>query len=122
MHDYLADDRAFFGYLNSLDVSVLPYRFGTHSGWLEACRDVGTTVVAPTCGYYAEQGPVLSYAMDEERLRRGSLLGRRAHGVRRAARLRRVVPERRAQRAEVARGARRGLPVGDGSPLRCASA
>ena len=24
----------------SLDVSVLPYRFGTHSGWLEACRDL----------------------------------------------------------------------------------
>lgn len=33
--------------LQRLDVPVLPHRFGTHSGWLEACRDVGTTVVAP---------------------------------------------------------------------------
>ena len=38
--------------------SVLPYRFGTHSGWLEACYDLGTAVVAPTCGFYAEQQPL----------------------------------------------------------------
>ena len=41
----------------ALDVSVLPYRFGTHSGWLEACFDLGTAVVAPSCGFYAEQRP-----------------------------------------------------------------
>lgn len=64
VHDYLAD-AALWDYLGGLDVSVLPYRFGSHSGWLEACRDLGTTVVAPTCGYYADQGPVLSYGMDE---------------------------------------------------------
>ena len=63
VHDYLSDDDL-WAYLASLDVSVLPYRFGTHSGWLEACRDLGTTVVAPTCGYYADQGPVLSYTND----------------------------------------------------------
>ena len=39
VHDFL-DDRALWAYLASLDVSVLPYRFGTHSGWLEACRDL----------------------------------------------------------------------------------
>ena len=44
-------------YLRELDVSVLPYRFGTHSGWLELCRDLGTAVVAPDCGYYSEQWP-----------------------------------------------------------------
>ncbi|MBF0672865.1 MAG: glycosyltransferase [Salinibacterium sp.] len=63
IHDYFSDD-ALWQYLASLDVSVLPYRHGTHSGWLEACRDLGTTVVAPTCGYYADQGPVLSYGHD----------------------------------------------------------
>lgn len=66
VHDYFSDAEL-WNYLGSLDVSVLPYRFGTHSGWLEACRDLGTTVVAPTCGYYADQGPVLSYLLDEER-------------------------------------------------------
>ena len=40
---------------------LLSDRFGTHSGWLEACRDPGTTVMEPTCRYFAEQGPVLSY-------------------------------------------------------------
>ncbi|QEE62615.1 glycosyltransferase [Salinibacterium sp. dk2585] len=63
IHDYFSDDELWH-YLASLDVSVLPYRHGTHSGWLEACRDLGTTVVAPTCGYYADQGPVLSYGHD----------------------------------------------------------
>lgn len=65
VHDYL-DDHELWDYLQSLDVSVLPYRFGTHSGWMEACRDLGTAVVAPTCGFYAEQGPVESYRLDED--------------------------------------------------------
>jgi glycosyltransferase involved in cell wall biosynthesis len=83
VHDFLPDD-ALWAYLASLDVSVLPYRFGTHSGWLEACRDLGTTVVAPTCGFYAEQGPVLSYLHDEERFDADSLVAaiRRAYDER----------------------------------------
>ena len=60
VHPFLDDD-ALWEYLASLDVSVLPYRFGTHSGWLEACHDLGTTVVAPTCGHYAEQGDVVTF-------------------------------------------------------------
>ncbi len=60
VHDFLDDD-ALWAYLAALDVSVLPYRFGTHSGWLEACRDLGTAVIAPDCGYYREQGPVFEY-------------------------------------------------------------
>ncbi|WP_235537347.1 glycosyltransferase [Nocardioides sp. Soil805] len=72
VHDYLSDDDL-WDYLAGLDVSVLPYRFGTHSGWLEACRDLGTTVVAPDCGFYADQGPVLTYRMDEHRYDAGSL-------------------------------------------------
>jgi beta-1,4-mannosyltransferase len=72
VHDYLSDDDL-WDYLSGLDVSVLPYRFGTHSGWLEACRDLGTTVVVPDCGYFADQGPVLTYAMGEGRYDAASL-------------------------------------------------
>lgn len=72
VHDYLSDDDL-WDYLAGLDVSVLPYRFGTHSGWLEACRDLGTAVVAPDCGFYADQGPVLGYGMDEHRFDADSL-------------------------------------------------
>ncbi len=66
VHDYFTDDEL-FDYLSSLDVSVLPYRFGTHSGWLEACHDLGTTVLAPDCGYYAEQRPCLGYTAGDGR-------------------------------------------------------
>jgi hypothetical protein len=41
---------------------VLPYRFGTHSGWVELGRDLGTWVIAPDCGFYAAQNPgILTY-------------------------------------------------------------
>lgn len=65
IHDYFTDAEL-WEYLAGLDVSVLPYRFGTHSGWLEACRDIGTAVVAPTCGHYADQGSVHSYEHEED--------------------------------------------------------
>ena len=56
------DDEAFAAHLASLQVAVLPYRFGTHSGWLEACRDLGTRVVAPSSGCYRDQWQqVLTY-------------------------------------------------------------
>lgn len=61
VHDYFTDDEL-WAYLGSLDVSVLPYRFGTHSGWLEACLDLGTVVAAPDVGHYADQGPCVTYA------------------------------------------------------------
>jgi beta-1,4-mannosyltransferase len=80
VHDYY-DERAFIGYLASLDVSVLPYRFGTHSGWLEACRDVGTSVIAPSCGHYRDQHPlVVEYTHDEHRLD-GDSLRRAVHSL-----------------------------------------
>ena len=49
------DDDDFAASLARLHVAVLAYRFGTHSGWLEACRDVGTRVVAPDTGCYRDQ-------------------------------------------------------------------
>ncbi len=73
VHDYFTDAEL-HEYLASLDASVLPYRFGTHSGWLEACRDLGTTVIAPTCGHYADQGPVKAYVLDEDEFQPDSLV------------------------------------------------
>lgn len=56
----LSDDEL-WDHLAGLDVLVLAYRFGTHSGFVEACHDLGTTVVAPRVGHLAEQHPLLSY-------------------------------------------------------------
>lgn len=54
-------DAALWDRLEQLDVLVLPYRHGTHSGFLEACADLGTTVIASRVGYLHEQQPHLSY-------------------------------------------------------------
>ena len=101
VHDYLSD-AALWSYLTSLDVSVLPYRFGTHSGWLEACRDLQTTVVAPSCGFFAEQGPVLSYVHDENRFDARSLRDALTHAFTHRPRLGASIDERRQQRHRVA--------------------
>lgn len=58
-------DTELWEHLSSLDVLVLAYRAGTHSGFVEACHDLGTTVVAPATGHFAGQAPVLSYDIDE---------------------------------------------------------
>ena len=34
---------------------LLPYTRGSHSGWLEMCRDLGVSVAVPDCGFYADQ-------------------------------------------------------------------
>ena len=102
VHDYFSDDDL-WAYLASLDRSVLPYTFGTHSGWLEACRDLQTTVLAPTCGFYAEQGPILSYTNDGDTFDADSLRDAvvRAHTER--PRWGASIDERTEQRREVAR-------------------
>ena len=52
--------------LQQLHVAVLPERYGTHSCDVEICRDVGTRVVAPSCGWFADQwSEVVPYANDE---------------------------------------------------------
>ncbi len=54
------------GELQQLHVAVLPERCGTHSRDLEVCRDVGTRVVAPSCGFFADQwSEVVTYGNDE---------------------------------------------------------
>ncbi len=60
-HDRRLGDEELWDHLSALDVLVLAYRFGTHSGFVEACHDLGTTVVAPHIGHLAEQQPVLGY-------------------------------------------------------------
>jgi glycosyl transferase family 4 len=86
-HAYFSDTEL-WDYLIGLDVSVLPYRFGTHSGWLEACFDLGTAVIAPDCGFYAQQQPCHTYHHDELALDAGSLVAavRRAYERRPAPR------------------------------------
>ncbi|MEJ7650270.1 MAG: hypothetical protein WKF57_14745 [Nakamurella sp.] len=53
-------DEQIWRWLSSLDALLLPYRWGTHSGWVEACADVGTAVIAPRLGCWADQRPVLT--------------------------------------------------------------
>jgi hypothetical protein len=100
-HDYFTDAEL-WDYLAGLDVSVLPYRFGTHSGWLEACHDLGTAVIAPTCGFYAEQQRCLSYGHNEDGLDADSLVAavHRAHAEHPAARA--SVAERERERRSLA--------------------
>jgi beta-1,4-mannosyltransferase len=60
VHGRFTDDEL-WDYLGGLDLCVLPYRFGTHSGWLEACVDVGTAVLVPATGHFAGQHGHPSY-------------------------------------------------------------
>lgn len=105
VHDFFTDDEL-FDYLQSLDLSVLPYLFGTHSGWLEACHDLGTLVAAPDVGHYSEQRPCLAFTGSPEGQRRRSL----ARAVTTAYRSRpqwRADPDaRRRERTDLARAHR----------------
>ncbi|WP_206310108.1 glycosyltransferase family 1 protein [Streptomyces sp. A0592] len=117
IHAYFGDGQL-FDYLTSLDLSVLPYHFGTHPGWLEACHDLGTAVAAPDCGFYAQQRPCLTYGhtqsggLDAESLREAVRTAymeyRRAHLSRNVDRLAdRITPSWMAGR----RNARRSPPA-----------
>lgn len=93
-------------YLGEIDVLVLPYRFGTHSGWVEACDDAGVAAVVPGCGFFHEQhgDPTFDYSADAE------LVESLRHAVRDALvlteRRRATGPDRRAQRERQARDVR----------------
>jgi len=101
VHDYFTDDEL-WEYLGSLDASILPYRFGTHSGWLEACRDLGTAVIAPSCGYYPDQGPVFSYRNDDSGFDADSLVDAVSAASNAVAPTPLSVEFRRTQREEIA--------------------
>jgi hypothetical protein len=51
------DDAALARSVADLDVAVLPYRSGTHSGWAELCWDLGVPVAGPRIGHAGEQHP-----------------------------------------------------------------
>ena len=50
------DDDELWTRIASSRVLLLPYRWGSHSGLLEAARDLGTPVVAPAWGGFGDQG------------------------------------------------------------------
>lgn len=50
-----ASEGALVADVSRLDVSLLPYRHGTHSGWAELCWDLAVTVLGAPVGYVAEQ-------------------------------------------------------------------
>lgn len=49
------DDATLYQAIGSCTAVVLPYLRGTHSGWLEMCRDLGVGVAVPAIGCYADQ-------------------------------------------------------------------
>jgi hypothetical protein len=98
VHPPFGDDEL-WDHLAGLDLSVLPYRFGTHSGWLEACHDLGTAVLAPDLGFYGEQAPCLRYTHDDLDASVAAAV-RRAHAERPAWRADPVA--RAAQRTRIA--------------------
>lgn len=67
-------DAELIGYLTEVDVAVLPYVFGTHSGWVEAFHDAGTTVLTPDCGFFTEQHGTLEYGYGPDGLDQTGLL------------------------------------------------
>ena len=95
-------DEELWRYLRGIDVYVLPYRFGTHSGWLEACVDVGTGVLVPAVGCYADQHGHPSFGRSGDEIDVAGLaeLVGRLHADRSAATP--VSPDRPAQRRRIA--------------------
>lgn len=52
--------------LAAADVAVLPYSFGTHSGWVELCWDLGVPIVTARVGHLAEQHPEDAHVYDPD--------------------------------------------------------
>ncbi|ABS05900.1 hypothetical protein [Kineococcus radiotolerans] len=65
VHDRFDDDEL-IAYLRELDVSVLAYGHGTHSGWLELCHDLGVPVLAARTGHLHQQRALVQVDLDDE--------------------------------------------------------
>lgn len=50
-------DQAVEEWISGLDLFVLPYHHGTHSGWVELCYDLGVRVAGTDVGHLREQHP-----------------------------------------------------------------
>ncbi|MGJ7439930.1 glycosyltransferase family 1 protein [Aquipuribacter sp. MA13-6] len=85
--------------LSSLSALVLPYRWGTHSGWVESCYDVGTPVVAPEGGRWSEQQPVHTFRAGPAGPDRASLVDALRRAVTAGPRRASVLTERVSGRA-----------------------
>ena len=93
-------DREMLDYLTEVDVLVLPYRHGTHSGWVEACHDAGVQAVVPDCGYFDRQhlDPVFHYdAIDFDVVGFGNAVSTAVRSARESTHA--TDPRRRADRA-----------------------
>ncbi|WP_336921948.1 hypothetical protein [Aquipuribacter sp. SD81] len=88
--------------LAGLSALVLPYRWGTHSGWVEACHDVGTPVVAPALGRWAEQHEVHAFPSGPAGPDPAALAGALSAALRRDGDRAPVLAERLHERAAVA--------------------
>ena len=110
------DDDELAETLADLDVVVLPYSHGTHSGWVELSWDLGVPVAAPRVGHVADQHPAavdtasfdagdadeLAAALTSLLRARGDAPARPGSAARRALVSARR-EQRRAQRDEIAR-------------------
>ena len=108
VHPRFTDDEL-AAYLTEVDVLVLPYRFGTHSGWVEACHDAGTAAVTPNCGFFAEQHPSHEYGYGPDGLDAASLLDAVAAAVGEHGPDRGDDPTRRAERQREADDVRNAM-------------
>lgn len=87
--------------LAGLSALVLPYRWGTHSGWVEACHDVGTPVIAPALGRWAEQHEVHAFPSGPDGPDPSGLAGALTAALRRDGDRPPVLSERLRERATV---------------------
>ena len=92
------DGEGAWDHLSDLDTVVLAYRLGAHSTLLEACRDLGASVIAPSCGWFSEQGPVLTYVSDDDGVDVASLVRAVVHAHHDRPRFAATVVERHRQR------------------------
>jgi hypothetical protein len=74
-----ASEAALAADLSALQVSLLPYRHGTHSGWAELCWDLAVPVVGTPVGYVAEQHDDLGWFTAADPTDPGSLAGALSH-------------------------------------------
>ncbi len=65
VHSRLDDDELAAS-IARLSAAILPYRHGTHSGWLELCWDLGVPVLAPTIGHLNDQHADGVFAFDRD--------------------------------------------------------
>lgn len=73
VHPPFTDDEL-VTYLRDIDIMVLPYRFGTHSGWVEACHDSGVIPVVPDCGQFHTQRGCLTFGFGVGRFDEAGLI------------------------------------------------